>query len=77
MKILYVIDPTARQYGFAINEGLKVKIFETTHTITGIESDIDLFHDAIINGDSFVVYGENNFVTFAADKITGIKIADE
>ena len=77
MKILYVIDPTARQYGFQINDGLRVKIHDQTHIITGVEEDIELFHRAIMAGESFVIYGNNNFVTFAADKITGIKIADE
>jgi hypothetical protein len=75
--ILYVIDPTARQYGFPIRAGLRVKIDDQQHTITGVESDIELFHDAIVNGNSFVIYGENNFVTFAANKITGIKISQE
>ena len=77
MKVLYVIDPTARQYGFQIKDGLRVKIKDANHTITGIEADIDLFHSAITSGDSFVIYGENNFVTFSADKITGIKIVEE
>lgn len=77
MKVLYVIDPTARQYGFQIKEGLRVKIKDSNHTLTGVEADIDLFHAAITNGDSFVVYGENNFVTFAANKITGVKIVEE
>lgn len=75
--ILYVIDPTARQYGFPINDGLRVKINDQHHVITGVESDIELFHESIMNGDSFVIYGENNFVTFAAHKITGIKISQD
>ena len=77
MKVLYVIDPTARQYGFQLDGGLKVKILDTIHNIVGTESDIDLFHDVITNNKSFVIYGKNNFVTFAADKITGVKIVEE
>lgn len=77
MKVLYIIDPTARQYGFQIKDGLRIKIDDVSHMITGIEADIDLFHTAITNRDSFVIYGENNFVTFSADKITGVKIAEE
>ena len=77
MKTLYIIDPTARQYGFGIQNGLKVKIGSEQYTITGIESDIDLFHNAIVNDLSFVIYGDNNCVTFAANKITGVKIAEE
>lgn len=77
MKVLYVIDPTARQYGFPIKEGLRVKIKDETHVITGVEADIELFYSAIENSDCFVIYGENNFVTFAAAKITGVKIVEE
>ena len=77
MKVLYVVDPTARQYAFQINEGLKLKIGNTYHTITGVESDIEIFHEAITKGDSLVIYGIENFVVFAGDKIIGIKILQE
>jgi hypothetical protein len=77
MKTLYVIDPTARQYGFQINDGLRIKIGHSTHTITGVEADIELFHNAIMSGESFVIYGKESFITFSADKIIGVKITEE
>lgn len=77
MKVLYVIDPTARQYGYPIKDGLKVKLGEDTHTILGGVEDIEKFHSAIENGDTFTVYDERNLSTFSGSKITGVKIVEE
>jgi hypothetical protein len=77
MKVLYVIDPTARQYGYSIKDGLKVKLGSETHTIVGSVEDIEKFHSAIENGDTFTVYDERNLSTFNGGKIIGAKIVEE
>lgn len=77
MKVLYVIDPTARQYGYPIKDGLKVKLGGDVNTITGVVEDVEKFHSAIESGDTFTIYDERNLSTFSGSKIIGVKIVEE
>jgi hypothetical protein len=77
MKALYVIDPTARQYGYPINDGLKVKLGNEIRTVVGSVEDIEKFHTAIENGDTFTIYEKRNLSTFSGSKIIGVKIVEE
>lgn len=77
MKTLYIIDPTARQYGYPIGAGLKVKLGSEDHTITGEVADIERLHHLIESGDTVTIYDPKNLSTFNGSKIVGAKIVEE
>jgi hypothetical protein len=77
MKALYIIDPTARQYGYQIGEGIKVKLGADSHTITGKVEDIEKLHEAIENGETITIYDARNLSVFNGSKIVGAKIVQE
>lgn len=77
MKTLYIIDPTARQYGYHIGTGLKVKLGGEDHMITGEVVDIERLHTSIENGDTITIYDLKNLSVFNGSKIVGAKIVQE
>jgi hypothetical protein len=80
MKKVYVVDPTARQYVFDIKEeGLSIIVNGVTHVISGESNEIEIFNDAITNGYTFIIFGDNRTgsVVFNSKKITAVKIAEE
>lgn len=77
MKTLYIIDPTARQYGYPIGDGLKIKLGPDEHTLTGGVEDIEKLHESIENGDTITIYDLKNLSTFNGSKIVGAKIVQE
>ena len=78
MKILYVIDPTARQYGFPIRSGLKVRVDDKEKDVIGDKEDLDLFHSVMMNGTPFtIIENESEFVAFGQGKVVGVKITNE
>lgn len=76
MTTLYVIDSTARQYGFPV-EGLKVKVLDEVYEVKGT-ADIDIFHDIMMNSDPFtLISSDGSFVAFSGNNLIGVKISSK
>jgi hypothetical protein len=77
MSYIYVIDPTSRQYGFEINESLKLVVNENTYNITEETPQIDVFESAIQEGLIFKLISNKGITLFNPDKVIGIQYVVE
>lgn len=73
-KVLYLIDPTARQYGFEFGVGFRIRVNGQTFDISEETDLLGVFHDIIENNRTFIIDGGRGAGVFSGSKIIGIKI---
>jgi len=76
MKMLYIIDRTARMHGYEIGDGLKVTIGSEEVTITADSLHMDKFHKAMLDETVIMVHGTRNITTFRGKNLIGVQVSN-
>ena len=76
MKMLYIIDRTARMHGYEIGDGLKVTIGFEEVVVTEDNLHMDKFHQAMLDEAVITVFGTRNITTFRGKNLIGVQAAN-
>lgn len=76
MKMLYIIDRTARMHGYDIGAGLKVTIGSKEVVVTEDNLHMDKFHQAMLDEAVITVFGTRNVTTFRGKNLIGVQVAN-
>lgn len=76
MKMLYIIDRTARMHGYELAPSLKVKVGSDELTLTPENTYTERFHDAMINDEVITVYGTRNITSFRGCNLIGVQASN-
>ena len=72
--VLYLIDPTARQYGFQFDSGFTIGVDGNVYELSEEVDVLGIMYDVIENDKTFIIRKEKFGSVFKGSKIIGAKI---